>query len=154
MHSSITSALVLPWVHEDTWVELSVHKGDVGVLSLEIRLVHSLSELPSFHENIIAMEVLIRRLREIILIKPSRILADLILNHSIVKFIGCATIGSKIITNQILRSLRTISKTSFLEIIILVRSITLTKNLRLRAEILFWILREIINGSLLFMKCA
>ena len=63
-----SSALVLPRIYEDARVELGVYKGSIGVLSLEIRLVHSLTKCPSLHENIFSMEVLIRRLREVILI--------------------------------------------------------------------------------------
>ena len=149
-----SSALVLPRIHKDAGVELCVYKGSVRVLSLEIRLVHSLTECPCLHENIFSMEVLIRRLREVILIQSCRILADLVLNHSIVEVVGCATICPEIISNQIFRSLRANCQTTILEIIILVLCVTLTENLRLGAEILLCILREVINCSLIPMKSA
>ena len=150
----LSSALVLPWIHEDAGVELSVYIGGVGVLSLEIGLIHSLSEHPCFMEYIITVKVLIGRLREVILIQSRRVLAHLVLDHSIVEVICGATICPELIANPVLWFPRTDRNTALLEIIVFIRSVAVAENLRLSAEILLRILREIINGSLVFVERA
>lgn len=64
----LESALVLPRIDEDARVELRVHKGSIRILSLEICFVHSRSEGDCLVEHVVTMEVLVCRLREIVLV--------------------------------------------------------------------------------------
>lgn len=60
-----------------------------------------MSELLGFMENVIAVEVLIRGLREIICVEATRILAHLILDHSIVVVVCIAAAYSQVVADEI-----------------------------------------------------
>ena len=136
--ASVSSALVLPRIDEDARVELSVYEGSVWVLRLEIRFVESLPELTSFVENIITVEVLICGLREIVCVQARRVLAHLILDHSVVKVVCISTVSPQIVANKVLSfAWGTVRQSTILEVIVLISCITVPKNLRLCTEVLF-----------------
>ena len=82
------------------------------------------------------MKVLVGGLREIVLTHDG-ILADLVLDHSIVHVINIATIDAQVVADQVLLLTVCMAKSSFLEVQVLSLRIAVAKNLRLSAEILF-----------------
>lgn len=78
--------------------------------------------------------------------------AQFILDHSIVEVVGVSSIGSQLVTDQILRPSLAILNTSILEIVIRGHSISVTKDLWLSAKVLLLILWKVIHGSLFFVE--
>lgn len=96
------------------------------------------------------MEVLVRRLREVVLIHYARTHAHFVHDHFVVKLVSVAPIRSQIIANQIL--LVTISHAALREIVVLADNITCSKNLWPGTKVLLMILREVINRSLVLVQ--
>lgn len=112
---SSTSALVLPWVHEHTGIELCIYVSGVWVLCLVICFIYALSEDPSLVKYVSTVEVLVRGLWEIV-IAYIGILTNLVLNHSIVEVVCIGPFDDKIIANKVPDFALTITKRSFLEV--------------------------------------
>ena len=85
---------------------------------------------------VISVKVLVRSLRESFLTHGG-ILADLVLDHSIVDVVHIATIDAQIVANQVLLLSISMTESSILEVQVLSLCIAMTKNLRFSAEILF-----------------
>jgi len=80
--------------------------------------------------------------------------AHFFLNHSIVELISISSIGPQLVSNQVLCSPLTVRERTVLEIIVRGESLAVAKNLRLGAEVLLLVLREIIYSSLFLMQGA
>lgn len=76
------------------------------------------------------------------------------LNHSIVELISISSIGPQLVSNQVLCSPLTVRECTVLEIIVRGKSLAVGKNLRLGAEVLLLVLREIIYSSLFLVQGA
>ena len=85
---------------------------------------------------VISVKVLVRSLWESFLTHGG-ILADLVLDHSIVDVVHISTIDAQVVANQVLLLSISMAESSILEVQVLSRCIAMTKNLRLSTEILF-----------------
>jgi len=103
---NLESALILPRVSEDPRVEHGVHVRAVGVVLLEVLLVHvAPAHVVGTLEHFVAVEILVRRFRE-----DGRSLARwstlalLVHYQSHVSIISNFTVGTKLISNKVLRN--------------------------------------------------
>ena len=115
---------------------MGIYESRVRVLSLEISFIHALSEHFGLVKYVIAVKVLVGRLREIVLAEHG-ILTDLVLDHPVVHVVNIATIDAQVIADQVLLLSISMTERIFLEVQVLRLCIAMTENLRLSAEILF-----------------
>ena len=77
---------------------------------------------------IISVKVLVGGLREIVLTHDG-ILADLVLDHSVVHVVNVATVDAQVVADKVLLLTICMAESSFLEIQVLSLCIAVTKNL-------------------------
>jgi hypothetical protein len=118
----------LPRVHEDALVEIGIDKRHVRVAFLEVLLVHSGGERGSLHMRGFVVEILVRRLREALNLTVA-VEGDLR-----VKLPGVHMLSFVIESSGLQR--------------------LLSEDLRLGAEVLLFVLWEILDGPILFVQSA
>jgi len=150
------SALVLPWVSEDTRIEHGVYICIIDIIFLKVLSIFSnCSKCLSLHEHLLSMEVLISCLRELRNRWGSIRLSNRysIHQHFSIVLICFLSATSESNTYQIVRNPLCVREPPFLKVISLIL-IRFPKNLRLRAELKPIILRVVLHDPFIFMQVA
>ena len=152
------STLILPWVCEHPRIEHGIYIGAIHIYFFEILFVHLVTYCLGLIKNIVVMEVLICSFWEWILITTGHLQSTScifqFLKHKLVIYsVYIVSHMFDLITNQVVWYPLRVWKTASFIVIITVPHLHFLfgHNLRLSAELLFFILRVIFNDSIILV---